>query len=185
MNEVIVDIARRINKTMTYTRTAELMAMDMQKLGYSPAKIRSEALKLLNADEDYKKEVEKNTLEYKKEVKKLIDSIVKKAAEAGNDLMANAGNMSWIDDMSIWESAGKKLVEGSFLNQLIDAFGKQTADQMKNLTNTTGFKSMHGYESIQNAYRHELDKAVIKLCSGSFSQEKVLNDTIHDLAQSG
>lgn len=184
-HEVIVDIARRIKKTMTYTRTAELMAMDMQKLGYSPAKIRSEALKLLNADEDYKKEVEKNTLEYKKEVKKLIDSIVKKAAEAGDDLMANAGNMSWIDDMSIWESAGKKLVEGSFLNQLIDAFGKQTADQMKNLTNTTGFKSMHGYESIQNAYRHELDKAVIKLCSGTFSQEKVLNDTIHDLAQSG
>lgn len=184
-HEVIVDIARRIKKTMTYTRTAELMAMDMQRLGYSPARIRAEALKLLNADDDYKKEVEKNTLEYKREVKKLIDNITKAAADAGNDLIANAGNMSWIDDMSVWESAGKQLVEGSFLNQLVDAIGSQTVDQMKNLTNTTGFKSMHGYESIQNAYRHELDKAVIKLCSGTFSQEKVLNDVIHDLALSG
>ena len=73
--DVINDIARRIKKTLTYTRTAELMVMEMEKLGYSPAKIRAEALKVLRADKEFQKIVEKNTLEYKKEVKELHFSI--------------------------------------------------------------------------------------------------------------
>ena len=42
--EVIADIARRIAKTLTYSRTAELQAIAMMKLGYSPAKILKEAM---------------------------------------------------------------------------------------------------------------------------------------------
>ena len=56
-HEVIVDIARRIKKTMTYTRTAELQAMEMHRLGFSPARIRKEAMKLLRADAAYRKAV--------------------------------------------------------------------------------------------------------------------------------
>ena len=56
-HEVIVDIARRIQKTMTYTRTAELQAHSMSELGYSPARIRKEAMKLLTSDPEYRKAV--------------------------------------------------------------------------------------------------------------------------------
>ena len=73
-HEVIVDIARRIKKTMTYTRTAELQAMEMHRLGFSPARIRKEAMKLLRADAAYRKAVAKNTMEYKREVRKLINN---------------------------------------------------------------------------------------------------------------
>ena len=52
--EVIADIARRIAKTLTYSRTAELQAIAMMKLGYSPARIRKEAMKMLNADLDFR-----------------------------------------------------------------------------------------------------------------------------------
>lgn len=183
--EVILDIARRVQKTMTYTRTAELMAMDMQKLGYSPNKIRAEVMKVLRADKAYMKTVEDNTIAYKKEVKELIDRIVKSAAEMGDEIIANAGKMSWVDDMSVWESAGRELTDNSFLHDLQKAIAEQTIEEMVNLTRTTGFKTMSGFESIGNAYRRELDKAMIKLCTGTFSQEKVLNDVIHNLAQSG
>lgn len=40
--EVILDTAERISETMAYTRTAELKAISMKALGYSPAKIRKE-----------------------------------------------------------------------------------------------------------------------------------------------
>lgn len=183
--DVIADIARRVQKTMTYTRTAELMAMEMQKLGYSPAKIRADVMKMLNADESYKKAVEQNTLEYKKAVKQLIDDIVAEASKAGNEIVANAGNMSWVDDMSVWESAGKPLTDNSYLSTLQKAIAEQTVGELVNLTKSTGFKTMSGYESIANAYRMELDKAMIKLCTGTFSQENVLNDVIHNLAHSG
>lgn len=97
--EVIADVASRIKATMTYSRTAEIQAIAMRKLGYSPARIRKEAMKLLSADADYRKTVAKNTLEYKRKVRKLLNQIEKEAALAGKDIMAEAGNMSWTNDL--------------------------------------------------------------------------------------
>lgn len=183
--EVITDIARRIQKTLTYSRTAELQALSMKELGYSPAKIRKEAMKILNADPEYRKAVARNTLEYKRAIRNIINEITKEAYKTNNEIVADAGNMSWINDLSVWKDAGKVLGDNSFLSQLVDAFTAQTAGELKNMTQTTGFKTMSGYEGIQNAYRRELDKAVIKICSGAFSQDKVIRDVVHDLAQSG
>lgn len=183
--EVIADIARRIAKTLTYSRTAELQAIAMMKLGYSPARIRKEAMKMLNADPDFRKAVAKNTLEYKREVRKIINDITKAAYKANEEIVAGAGNMSWANDLSVWKEAGKELTDNSYLKELMDAFTAQTNGELKNMTQTTGFKTMSGYESIENAYRRELDKAVIKICSGTFSQDKVVRDVVHDLAQSG
>lgn len=183
--EVIADIARRIAKTLTYSRTAELQAMSMAKLGYSPARIRKEAMKILNADPKYRKAVAKNTLEYKREIRDTINNITKEAYKANDEIVAGAGNMAWIGDLAVWKSAGKELKDNSFLQQLVDSFAAQTAGELKNMTQTTGFKVMSGYEGIENAYRRELDKAVIKICSGTFSQDKVVRDVVHDLAQSG
>lgn len=183
--EVIADIARRIKKTLMYSRTAELQAMSMRELGYSPAKIRKEAMKLLNADPEFRKAVAKNTLEYKREVRGIINEITKEAYLANDDIVANAGNMAWVNDLSVWKDAGKELTDNSFLHQLIDSFAAQTAGELKNMTQTTGFKTMSGYEAVENAYKRELDKAVIKICSGTFSRDKVVRDVVHDLAQSG
>lgn len=183
--EVITDIARRIAKTLTYSRTAELQAISMAKLGYSPARIRKEAMKMLRADPDFRKAVAKHTLEYKREIKKRINEITREAYRANNEIVAGAGNMSWANDLSVWKEAGKELTDNSYLKQLMDAFAAQTAGELKNMTQSTGFKTMSGYESIENAYRRELDKAVIKICSGTFSQDKVVRDVVHDLAQSG
>ncbi len=183
--EVIVDIARRIQKTLTYTRTAELQALSMKKLGYSPARIRKEAMKILNSDPEFRKQVAKNTLEYKREIRDIINEITKEAYKANNEIVASAGDMAWIIDLSVWKDAGKSLTDDSFLSQLVKAFADQTAGELRNMTQTTGFKTMRGYESVRNIYRNELDKAVIKICSGTFSQDKVLRDVVHDLAQSG
>nr|DAI89189.1 MAG TPA: minor capsid protein [Caudoviricetes sp.] len=184
-HEVIVDITRRIAKTLTYSRTAELQAIFMSDLGYSPARIRKEAMKILNADSEYRKAVAKNTLEYKREIRDTINDITRKAYKANDDIVAGAGNMAWISDLAVWKSVGKELKDHSFLQQLVDAFAAQTAGELKNMTQSTGFKTMSGYEGIENAYRRELDKAVIKICSGTFSQDKVIRDVVHDLAQSG
>ena len=54
-HEVIADIARRIKKTLTYSRTAELQALSMKALGYSPARIRKEAMKLVARDRGMRK----------------------------------------------------------------------------------------------------------------------------------
>jgi hypothetical protein len=184
--EVISDIARRISKTMKYTRTAENMAVSMYRKGYSPAYIRKEAMKKLNADKDFRKEVAKNTVEYKKEISKLIQKIENDAYKAGDKILAAAGDMAWYDDLAVWKQAGKLLTtSASTLSMLVDGIKKQTKGEMKNLTRSLGFKTQSGYVAIGNAYRNELDKAMIKLMSGTFSQEQVINDTVRSLARSG
>lgn len=183
--EIITDIARRVGKTMELTRTAELQAIQMRDLGYSPAKIRAEVFKRLRADKAFMKEVEKNTIESKKEIKKIIEDIVKKAREECDDIISNAGKMSWIDDLSVWESQGIELGQNKRLNSLIEGIQKQTSLDILNLSQTTGFKALRGYTSIENLYREELNKAMIKLASGAFDANKIIRDVVKDLARSG
>jgi len=183
--EVIISVAERISESLSYTRTAELQAIAMRELGYSPARIRSEAMKLLRADPDFRKKVALNTLQHKREVRKLLEQISKEAYNSSNEVLKSAGDLSWAADLSLWKEAGKKLTDSSFLPQLAEAITRQTAGELKKLTRTTGFKSMAGYEAIENLYQRELDKALIKVCSGTFSRAKVVRDTVHGLAQSG
>lgn len=162
------------------------MAVSMYRKGYSPAYIRKEAMKKLNADKDFRKEVAKNTVEYKKEISKLIQKIENDAYKAGDKILAAAGDMAWYDDLAVWKQAGKLLTtSASTLSMLVDGIKKQTKGEMKNLTRSLGFKTQSGYAAIGNAYRNELDKAMIKLMSGTFSQEQVINDTVRSLARSG
>lgn len=183
--EVIIDIAERISETMAYTRTAELKAVSMRALGYSPARIRKECMKLLNADEKYRKAVAKNTLEHKREVRRLLNEIRREAEKQGGEVLRDAADTAYMNDLSIWKAAGMELKDDSFLPQLVKAFEKRTRGEFKNLSGTTAFKSVRGYEPIGSAYKRELDKAMVKVCSGAFSKEEVIRDTIHNLAAGG
>ena len=183
--EVIHDIARRIQKTTSYTRTAELMAIEMRKLGYSPSRIRKECIEYLRKDKDFQKEVAKNTIEYKKDIKKLIDDIKKKAEKEGDVLIAQSGKMAWIDDLSVWKSNGVELKKDTRLKTLTKAMAQQLNGSIDNLTGTLGFKAVSGWESIETAYRKELDKAVIKIVTGTFDSRKPIKEIVRDLAKSG
>lgn len=184
-HEVIVDVANRIKETMTYSRTAELEAQRLHELGFSPAQIRKAAMKILRADAEYRKAVAKNTLDHKKMVKKRLRSIFNAAMKTKSRLFRDAADLSYLDDLRVWKQAGKKLTDRSFLPQIVEAVGKQTADTMKSLAQSTGFKTMSGYEPIESLYRRELDKAMVKVCTGTFSQEQVVYDTVHSLSASG
>lgn len=162
------------------------MAVSMYRLGYSPSYIRKEAMKRLNADAKFRKEVAKNTLEYKKEIAKLIQKIENDAAKAGDKILAGAGDMSWYSDLAVWKQAGKSLdISRSKLNLLVEGIAAQTRNELKNLTRSMGFKTKSGFASVENLYRNELDKAIIKIVTGTFSQDQVVQETMRNLAKSG
>lgn len=183
--DVIADIARRVKKTGRFTETAELMAEAMRKTGKSPAEIRKEVMKLLRADEAYKKEVANNTKQYKRDVIHIVRQTVKEAQKMGDELIAEAGDMSFNKDMWLWHQAGEKLTKDSAFTKLVVAMAATTGGTLKNITKTTGFKGMHGYTSIQNAYTNALDKAILKMVSGAFSFDRAAEDVVRELAHSG
>lgn len=183
---MIADIARRVAKTGRYTETAELMAKAMHEQGYSAAKIQAEVMKLLNADPDYKMFVAENTNEYKKEIQRIIKETVEKAKEAGDELVAEAGDMAWNADLSMWSEQGVDLKKPNSMSQLREAFTKQTVNELRNLTRTTGFRNANtGTVGIMNAYQRELDLAVLKVATGIFGYDQAVKDCVHRLAQSG
>ena len=59
--DIIADIARRVKKTGRFTETAELQAQALHAAGVSTQEIRKEVMKILNADDEYKKYVASNT----------------------------------------------------------------------------------------------------------------------------
>ena len=182
--DVIADIARRVKKTGRYTETAELMARALMEQGYSPARIQREVMKVLRADKEYQMAVAEHTKEYKQYVASEISRVVAEAKEQGNDIVADAGNMAFNTDLSMWEQAGKSLSQPSGFHQLVDAMAVQTNGELKNLTKSLGFKSV-GFTALENVYQHQLDLGLIKLTSGAYSWQRVVDDCVRELAQSG
>lgn len=182
--EVIADIAKRLKKTGRYTETAEIMAKSLMEQGYSPAKIRSEVMKRLYADTEYQKFVAENTKKYKDMVMEEVSRVVQEAKERGDSIVGAAGAMSFNNDLSMWEQAGKSLSEPNGFTQLIKAVALQTHNELRNLTRSLGFKGM-GFTALENAYQHQLDLGLIKLTSGAYSWQQVVNDCVRELAQSG
>lgn len=175
-----------MKKTGRYTETAELMAKSMVEQGYSAEKIQAEVMKTLRADKSYQMEVAENTAAYKQEVQDIINQTVKEAREAGNELVAEAGDMAWNNDLSMWNEHGVDLKKPNSMSQLIAAFQKQTAGELKNLTRTMGFKNtVFGTTGVLNAYQREMDIALLKVATGTFSYGQAVNDCVHRLAQSG
>lgn len=183
-NDVIADISRRVKKTGRLTETAELMAKSMVEQGYSANKIRADVMRAMRADKALQDEIAMNTKEYKQFITDEIKATVRKAKLAGNDLVADAGMMAYNNDLSMWEQAGQSLSKPNSLSQIMDAFKKQTADELRNLTRTTGFKGTV-LQPVMSAYQREMDMALVKLATGTFSYDQICNDVVHNLAQSG
>lgn len=184
--EVISDIARRVKKMERFTETAELQAMAMREQGYSPSKIQQQVFKRLNADKDYQRQLAENTKEYKQEIKKIIEETVEAAAKAGDNLVGTAGDMAWNDDMQAWKKHSVDLKKPNGLKQLYDAIAKQTNEEMKNITQSTGFKGTTlGTTGVLNAYRRAMDMATLKMATGAFSYQTAVTDCIKALADSG
>lgn len=182
---VIEDAARRIQKTLAYTRTVELEVKALQKLGFSPAQIRSKVMKKLRADKKFQQMVELNTRQFKQEVAEKLQQVRKEVLTAGNELLDSAGDMSWADDLSLWDSAGVDLKKDGSLKQIVKAIQDQTRGELRNLTRTTGFRTDSGLETLRDTYRKELDKALVKVAGGISTQDQCLKELVKDLAQSG
>lgn len=183
-SEVINDIARRINKAERYTETAEIQARNLRDLGYNTQQIQTEALKKLNNDPGYKKMIALNTKEYKAEVKQIIEETEIQARINGEDMIAQAGDMAWNDDLQMWAAHNIDLKKPSTLSQMKKAFVDQTNGSLRNITQTTAFMGTQwGNTGVINAYQKAMDMTVLKVTSGVFSYQQAVTDTIKALSQ--
>nr|DAV87406.1 MAG TPA: minor capsid protein [Caudoviricetes sp.] len=162
------------------------MAKSMVENGFSADKIRVEVMKMLRADKDFQMAVAENTIAYKREVQQIINNTVESAKEAGETLAAEAGDMAWNNDLSMWEQQGEDLTKPNSLSKFVRASFLQTTGALRNLTKTMGFKNTSlGTTGVMDMYQREMDHALIKVSTGAFSFDQAVKDCVHRLAQSG
>lgn len=159
------------------------MADAMRRQGFSSAKIQAEVRKTLNADADYQRELAQNTLEYKSFVMERIAEMEREARDNGDMLVAEAGTMSFRDDLSAWEEPPEKAP--NYLRDIVKASQKATQNTLRNITRTTGFKGTWGEVGVMGAYQRSMDLALMKVCSGAFSYDQAIKDAVLDLSKRG
>ena len=183
--DTIQDIARRLRKAKRWTESAELQAKALESLGYSPSEIQTRVLDKLHADKDFIEMLNENTLEHKKLVRERIRETVDSAQAHGDKIIGRAGDMSFADDVAFWKTKGQHLKSSPALKQISAESSKRLENELKSLTHSTGFKFIGAPVSVDQAFNHSMDKAVMNVASGAFSSEQAVEQVVSDLEKSG
>lgn len=183
--DTIQDIARRLRKAKRWTESAELQAKSLESLGYSPSEIQTRVLDKLHADKDFIEMLNKNTLEHKKLVRERIRETVDSAQAHGDKIIGRAGDMSFADDVAFWKTKGQHLKSSPALKQISAESSKRLEHELKSLTHSTGFKFIGASVSVDQAFNHSMDKAVMNVASGTFSSEQAVEQVVSELEKSG
>ena len=183
--DTIQDIARRLRKAKRWTESAELQAKSLESLGYSPSEIQTRVLDKLHADKDFIEMLNENTLEHKKLVRERIRETVDSAQAHGDKIVGRAGDMSFADDVAFWKTRGQSLKSSPALKQISAESSKRLEHELKSLTHSTGFKFLGAPVSVDQAFNHSMDKAVMNVASGAFSSEQAVEQVVSDLEKSG
>lgn len=183
--DTIQDIARRLRKSKRWTESAELQAKALESLGYSPSQIQARVLDKLHADKDFIDMLNENTLEHKKLVRERIRETVDSAQAHGDKIIGRAGDMSFADDVAFWKTRGQSLKSSPALKQISAESSKRLEHELKSLTHSTGFKFLGAPVSVDQAFNHSMDKAVMNVASGAFSSEQAVEQVVSELEKSG
>lgn len=183
--DTIQDIARRLRKSKRWTESAELQAKALESLGYSPSQIQARVLDKLHADKDFIDMLNENTLEHKKLVRERIRETVDSAQAHGDKIIGRAGDMSFADDVAFWKTKGQHLKSSPALKQISAESSKRLEHELKSLTHSTGFKFIGAPVSVDQAFNHSMDKAVMNVASGAFSSEQAVEQVVSELEKSG
>ncbi|MBP3927853.1 MAG: phage minor capsid protein, partial [Clostridium sp.] len=162
--DVMADIVERLKETKDITPTIDWLLLRMSAIGKSKSAIKRAIQKALDLAE------------------KEIDAIYQKAAES---LFAR--------DAGIYKAAGKDFVtlkENDEVLQLIDAIKRQTAEEMTNITRSTGFMTRNekGEKVMTSAaefFQQKLDQAILEIDTGTYDYYTSIQKVIDEMTTSG
>ncbi len=130
--------------------------------------------------------------QFDKSVKEYIRSTLELANEEIDNIFDNALSSGYARDKSLYEASGKQFTEykdNTDLQQLVKAVKEQTKNDIRNITQTTGFMAnVNGkkmYTPASQYLQDKLDKASFEVSTGIKSYDQVIKETITELANSG
>lgn len=162
-NRIMADIVRRIKKTGEITSTADWQLNRLYALGYSSDEVESMIMKALKATWP--------------EMFELYDKVI---------------DWEYVRNKTLYEQINGQFIpyeDNEQLQQWIEAAKTQTADTLKNLTQTMGIvEQINGqmtFLPLTEFYQRTIDAAILDSTSGAFDYNSVLKRTVNTLVRSG
>ena len=158
-DDIISDIARRLQKAGEITDTADWQMYMLGQMGNDLEEIKS---KITKTNKMSKAELDK--------------------------LFINATNRSMYYENIAYKKAGKKtlsLYDSPTMMRFVAANAKKTHGELKNLTKSLGFKSGDSFKSVAKAYQDTLNYAQFQVASGAFSYQDAVRNAVRTLTESG
>lgn len=160
---VMEDIIRRIRINGEITRSADWQLYRLYELGESKKSLNKAIEKAFSLDES--------------DINKLYQSIIGKG---------------YARDETLYKAKGKLFIpfeKNEVLQQYISAIAKQTAETMKNISQSLGFAVKRGdkriFRPVAKYYQTTLDNAINGIAMGVFDYNTVLKQTVSEMANSG
>lgn len=162
-SRIIQDIVRRIHKNGMITSTADYQITRMAELGRSSEE---------------------------------IDRILKEALNATYpdmyQLYDDVANWQYVRNNDIYEQVNGHFLppeENEWMIQMSEAIKRQTADELRNLSQSYGFAVMMGgrkvFMSFATYYQNYVDAAIMDILSGGFDYNTVIRRVVTQMANSG
>lgn len=161
--EVMEDVIRRIKINGGITRSADWQLYRLYELGESKRAL---------------KKIIKDTFGFdSKEINHLYKDIIRKG---------------YARDETLYKTKGKPFIpfeKNEALQQYISAIAEQTAETMKNISQSLGFAVKSGdkrtFKPIAKYYQTTLDNAINGIATGVFDYNTVLKQTVSEMTNSG
>lgn len=158
-DDIISDIARRLQKTGEITDTADWQMYMLSNMGNDLEEIKS---KIAKTNKMSKAELDK--------------------------LFINATDRSMYYENIAYKKAGKKtlsLYDSPTMMRFVAANAKKTHGELKNLTKSLGFKSGDSFKTVAKTYQDTLNYAQFQVASGAFSYQDAVRTAVRTLTESG
>lgn len=162
-DKILIDVIHRVKKNNEITSTADNLLYRLRQYAAFDKSIKAyiqDAIKLTDKE---------------------IDNIFDDALEKG-----------YTRDKELYKATGKQFVEykdNEPLQQLVEAVKKQTKEEIRNITQTTGFMAnVNGrkvYTPASQFLQDKLDKASYSTMTGSYSYDNIIKETVKEIANSG
>ena len=125
-------------------------------------------------------------------IKAYIQDAIKLTDKEIDSIFDDALNKGYTRDKALYQATGKQFIEykdNEPLQQLVEAVKKQTKEEIRNITQTTGFMAnVNGkkiYTPASQFLQDKLDKASYATMTGSYSYDSKIKETVKELANSG
>lgn len=147
---------------------------------------RMEQSKSIISSTDYQLWMINQLGSHKKKIKELLKNALNLSDQEIDRIYDQVIKQSYVRDKALYDATGADYVpfdENKSLKQLIEGVRKQTKDEFRNITATTGFVINNQVHT--NLYKDIMDKTLVEISTGVFDYNKALKRAITDMTASG